>query len=75
MAVTGQSQGAPGLLDCAKSRPLSADGVGKVEGFKIQLEAVVRPPKAANVHSYSGSEISAAPGNVRLYGRSRHIGA
>jgi hypothetical protein len=63
-------------LTCAKSGPLAADGCSKNRrgSKKAQLEAAVRSPKAANVLSYSGSEISAAPGNVRIYGRSRHIG-
>lgn len=63
-------------LTCAKSGPLSADGDSKNRlGSRNPLKAAVRSPKADIVHSYSGIEISAASGNVRLYGRPRHIGS
>src|SRR5690242_6817616 len=70
-ALDSQSRGAFCLRNLGRC-PLTR--TGKVEGFQVQLKAEVRPPKAANVHSYSGREISAAPGNDRIYGRSRHIG-
>lgn len=73
MAVASQSQGTPGL--CENLGRCSSMGQTKSKGAKVQLKGVVRPPKAANAHSYSGSEISAGSGNVRLYDRTRHIGA